>query len=133
MKDKADLETAQAKAKIEMQREEQDARQKLAEEDQAFKQRLAQEQADFEMDLAAYKALKTQEIADKNFEAETARKERPNEPRLDAIGKIIEDLHARISAPPRRRRLRTYRDANDNLIGEEEFIEEPAAMPVAAE
>lgn len=130
MRDKANLEEASAKAKVALQREAQDAQIALDRQKAVADHHLEVWKAQQQAKLDAAKVAHSQDLADQSFDREAARKEKPNEPRLDAIGKRLDEFIERMSKPPPRRRLRTYRDANDDLVAEEEFIEEGAAAPM---
>ena len=131
MKDRQDFEQSKAKADVALQKEKQDeeialdkAKAKAQHDLDVWK---AEQKAQLERDVAADK----QALADMNFEREVARAERPNEPKLDAMSSRLDEFIARMSTPPKRRRLVTYRDENDNLVGEEQFVEdEPVPGPM---
>lgn len=131
MKDRQDFEQSKARADVALQKEKQDeeialekAKAKAQHDLDVWK---AEQKAQLERDIAADK----QALADMNFEREAARNERPNEPKLDAFGKRLEAIMERLNAAPKRKRLVTYRGPNDELIGEEQFIDdEPMPGPM---
>jgi len=127
MADKAKLEEASKKAQIALQKEAQDAQIALDRQKAAADYELEVWKAQQQAQLDAAKIDHQQSLADSTFERETARKERPNEPMLHAMNSRLDEFIARMSAPPKRRRLVTYRDENDNLIGEEQFVEDEVA------
>lgn len=129
MADKAKLEEASKKAQIALQKEAQDAQIALDRQKAAADYELEVWKAEQQAQLDAAKVNHQQSLADSTFDREAARNERPNEPKLDAMSKRLDEFIARLSKPPKRKRIIAYRGPNDELIGDEHFIDDDAPMP----
>lgn len=142
MKDKQAFDQAKAQADMQLKRQAQAAEielqhQRAMAEIQALTAKTAatiaidRQKAEADLALKVFEAQESQRIADQNYEAEAARKERPNEPKLDSLSQAVDAIIAKLSEPPKRKRLVTYRGPNDELIGEEQFVEdEPVPGPM---
>ena len=158
MQDKHKFEVAKAQSdmelkKVQAQDDAQLAQQKLMADVQLAQARaeaeaqIAKDKAEFDMTLAAWEAeqkanlaIRQQAAVDKAGEG----KRNEAEGRLQQVfGGAVNDFTSQVadflarmeqtaaSSKQRRRVLRTYRDENDNLVGEEHFVDDDAGAPPA--
>ena len=143
LQQKHQFEVAKAQDDLQLKQQAQQADMMLARQKAEADAQLARDKAEFDMMLAQWEAeqkarLDAQQqnvslaLSAEKFNAESeqrAQADKPQKVMAETLNEMIarlDALSAQASAPPKRKRLRTYRDEMGNLVGEEEFIEEGA-------
>lgn len=144
LEEKHKFEVAKAMADNEMKREQAAAEERLAQQKlegemvlQAERARaeaqIAREKAEFDMRLKAWtEAQKARIAGQKSVSPRQEHEDSEDRKSTTAVfSDRVEDFLSRLEANsrPRRKILKTYRDENDNLVGEEVYVDDAPAQP----